>query len=734
MILRDYFRELNQKTMKKYLLLPFFILLFLGSCETEEQTPDKPQIIKKDKISGFVQKGPFVSGTTVTMNELNSQLVQTGKVFTSTIINDMGLFEVNNIELSSSFVEFTSSGFYFNEVSGEISISPITLTSLSDVSDKNSINVNVLTHLEKRRVEKLMKEGKSFAESKTQSRNELLAVFSMSLNNNSSFEQFDISKNTEEGGLLLAISIILQGNRSVGQLTELLSRIQNDFSENGKLDNENIMYSLRITTAGLDLSEIRTNIENRFKELNITSPLPDFETPINKFLVLKNLNISIEGEGTVEEKIVTNLSGREYPINTVVELTPLPEEGWIFDGWAGDLSGSEVPKRITLDGEKNVTVKFKRKDYPLNITIEGEGTVEERIKSDPNGRQYPFETVVELIPVPKEGWAFDGWRGDIVSRENPLIITVKKETNITVKFSQPIFKILENGVTCVCEGVNPGSKGMIDGVEYEAIDNELLRKRRDEGADLTKLCTSMVTDMKELFSGKNFNQPIGNWDVSNVIDMNNMFFSSTFNQPIGDWDVSKVRDMSLMFESSKFNQPIGKWNVGNVTHMGHMFRDSPFNQSIGNWDVSKVTKMRIMFAQTNFNQPIGDWDVSNVKDMDWMFLNAQFNQPIDKWDVSKVTSMMYMFEGSTFNQPIGAWDVSNVTNMLGMFRFSKFNQQIGNWDVSSATNMTQMFRETNFNQNISKWCVKNFATEPQDFSTNSPLTSQNKPVWGTCPD
>jgi hypothetical protein len=107
-------------------------------------------------------------------------------------------------------------------VSGEISNSPITLTTLSDIKDRNSININVLTHLEKRRVETLLKEGKSFSESKKQTRNELLAVFSMASINDTSFEEFDISKNTEEGEILLGISIILQGNRSVGQLTELL--------------------------------------------------------------------------------------------------------------------------------------------------------------------------------------------------------------------------------------------------------------------------------------------------------------------------------------------------------------------------------------------------------------------------------------------------------------------------------------------------------------------------------
>jgi surface protein len=765
--------------MKKYFLLPFIILLFLGSCEKEDQNQDVPQIIKKEKINGFIQKGPFVSGTTVTINELNSEFVQTGKVFTSTIINDLGLFEVNSIELISSFVEFTSSGFYFNEVSGEISNSPITLTTLSDIKDRNSININVLTHLEKRRVETLLKEGKSFSKSKKQSRDELLSIFLMSLNNDSSFEEFDISNNTEEGEILLGISIILQGNRSVGQLTELLSRIQNDFANNGKLDDENILNTLRTSTLGLDFKEIRKNVENRLKELDNSSPIPDFETQIRKFFNPKKLNITIEGEGTVEERIVTNPSVREYPINTVVELTPIPKDGWVFESWEGDLSGSEFPKTILVDKEKNVAVKFK---------------------------------------------------------------------------TNPNFYLHQNEITCICSDTKPGDKGFINGVEIESVDNVLLRRRRSEGVDMTKLCTSLVTNMNSLFRSSQFNQPIGSWDVSNVTNMREMFSNSQFNQPIGDWDVSNVTDMTLMFTNSPFNQTIGNWNVSKVTSMRSMFANSPFNQTIGNWDVSNVIEMEEMFSNSQFNQPIGSWDVSNVHNMMRMFGNSQFNQPIGDWDVSNVTNMIYMFWISQFNQPIGDWDVSNVTNMrevfhrsqfnrpigdwdvsnvtdmtymfayspfnqpignwdvsnvtntvgmfrgslfnhpignwdvsnvfdmeqmfwdsqfnqpignwdvsnvhnmIGMFRGSlfnqpignwdvsnvfdmeqmfwdsQFNQPIGNWDVSNVHNMIGMFRGSQFNQNISKWCGRHLGSEPDDFSINSPLTAENKPKWERCPN
>jgi len=698
----------------------FLILTFLAvSCVEEVETS-----IKKEKISGFVQKGPFVSGTTVTMNELNSELVQTGKVFTSTIINDSGLFEVNNIELISSFVELTSSGFYFNEVSGMISSSQITLTTLSNIEDRNSINVNILTHLEKRRVEKLIKEGKSFSESKTQSRNELLSVFSLSLNNNSSFEEFDISKNTEEGGILLGISIILQGNRSVGQLTELLSQIQNDFSNNGKLDEKNLLNSIRTSTLDLDLQIIRKNIEKRFKELNINSSVPDFETQIRKILSLKNLNITIEGEGTVEEKIVTNSNGREYPVQTVVELTPIPKDGWEFESWDGDLTGTETPQTITVDKEKNVTVKFKRKDYKINITIEGEGTLEERIVTNPNGRMYPFQTVVELTPVPKEGWVFESWGGDLEGTETPQTITVDKERNVTVKFREPIFRLSENGVTCICENVKSGEKGFINGIEYEAVDNNLIRKRRDEGADMTKLCTSLVTDMGVLFNEKSFNQPIGNWDVSNVTDMRLMFRSSNFNQPIGDWDVSKVSTMLEMFQFGNFNQPIGNWNVGNVLNMAYMFEKTPFNQPIGNWNVSKIRSMKSMFKETTFNNPLGNWDVSNVTDMGEMFRESNFNQPLNNWNVSNVTDMGGMFFGTPFNQPLDKWNVGRVTKMWWMFKRTPFNNPIGNWDVKNVRDMGGMFWESKFNQSIGNWNVGNVELMAFMFK-NSPF---NQPI------
>ena len=45
------------------------------------------------------------------------------------------------------------------------------------------------------------------------------------------------------------------------------------------------------------------------------------------------------------------------------------------------------------------------------------------------------------------------------------------------------------------QGFSPGEKASFNGTVYEVVDNQLLRERVRQQADLTKLCTSLVTDM-----------------------------------------------------------------------------------------------------------------------------------------------------------------------------------------------------------------------------------------------
>ena len=176
-----------------------------------------------------------------------------------------------------------------------------------------------------------------------------------------------------------------------------------------------------------------------------------------------------------------------------------------------------------------------------------------------------------------------------------------------------------NGITVkASSGAKAGDKGNINGVVYTIVDKSTLSSMINSGDDVTKVCTSLITEMSNMFSGASaFNQHISSWDVSKVTDMSYMFsYVTNFNQDIGSWDVSSVTDMSSMFNgASSFNQDLSSWDVNNVTDMHYMFSGaSAFNQNISSWGVSRVTNMEAMFMlASSFNQDLSSWDVSDVE-------------------------------------------------------------------------------------------------------------------------
>jgi len=260
--------------MKNIKILISLLFIFFLGCKKL----DKPGSleIKKEKISGYIQKGPFLNGTQISMYELDSKLAQTGKVFNVTITDNKGSFEIDNITLSSNFVYLSADGFYYNEISGAVSSASLKLTALSDITDISTINVNILTHLEKRRIEYLVKQGKTFKEAKTTAQKELLAIFGFTQANMKPSESLDISASGDDNAILLAISLILQGNLSVGELSELLATISADIEPDGVLNNDVLLNNLRESAKALDLTQITTNLNDRFKSLNVIASLPDF--------------------------------------------------------------------------------------------------------------------------------------------------------------------------------------------------------------------------------------------------------------------------------------------------------------------------------------------------------------------------------------------------------------------------------------------------------------------------
>ena len=264
----------------KSALLIIVLIISFCSCKKDSSNPK----VKKYEVSNcFVQKGPFVQGSGISIIELNDNFEPSGSVFNTETKDDLGSFSISAL-LNSKFVEINANGYYFNEVSGKID-GPISLKVFTDLSSVNSLNINILTLLAKDRIKQLMiKDRKEYAEAKKQAEGEILHIFNIpdeiaiDLVN---FDKMDISANNQSAAVLLAISITVQGQLSAGELSELLAKISNDIADNGVLDNKDIKTKINNNGRSLYAENIKNNIINRYSDLNLDIIVAPFEKYID---------------------------------------------------------------------------------------------------------------------------------------------------------------------------------------------------------------------------------------------------------------------------------------------------------------------------------------------------------------------------------------------------------------------------------------------------------------------
>jgi len=256
----------------KFLIIALLII-FVGCSKEEESPGNKP--VKINVLEGKVEKGPFTQGSTVTIQELNQNLALTGKSFQTDITNNEGDFKIEAaIEFVSPYVQIACDGYFFNEVTGELSSSQIRLESIVDISNKRSINVNILTHLTKDRISNLMKEGDSYKDAASQAREELLISFGLQKYKELEFEDLSISSGESGSGALIIISSILLADRTEAQLTEYISGLKENFSTSGTFPDDEIQ-SFKDASKQLSIEDIASNIVSRYKDLGKNILVPD---------------------------------------------------------------------------------------------------------------------------------------------------------------------------------------------------------------------------------------------------------------------------------------------------------------------------------------------------------------------------------------------------------------------------------------------------------------------------
>ncbi len=265
-------------------------------------------------VSGKVEKGPFVQGSTISMATLDSKMNATGKTYSATISDDAGTFGFGSQEFDSPYARITASGYFYNEVTRSLSNGPLTLSALVDLSDKQSVNVNLLTHLKAMRIQKLIStDGKSFKDANSQAQTEILQCFDYEQYAGKDVSQFSITAGTDEAAALIVVSSQIQVGRSEAQITEFISKLSADFAEDGAFSESN-QTALHSGVASLysKMDDIAQGIIDRYSTVGVYVTVKDLKsyvdwdgdgTPGNEFLkegekvTLSQDSIDVPAEG-----------------------------------------------------------------------------------------------------------------------------------------------------------------------------------------------------------------------------------------------------------------------------------------------------------------------------------------------------------------------------------------------------------------------------------------------------
>ncbi len=361
------------KSMNTFMMALLTVLFFVATSCQKDEIADNTRVTD---VSGVVQKGPFNVGTTVTLSELDETLTQTGKTFITEIKNDNGEFGLEGIELASPFVEMKADGFYFDEIAGKNSAARLTLNAIADINDKSTININVLTHLEKPRIVYLISTGYSFSEAKLKAQQEVLDIFNLPADGLGNSESLNIINPGPGNAVLLALSAVIQGYRPVADVSGLLTRIANDLKEDGTLNDAELKSALISHAIYIDPEKTVQNLEVRYANEGTPVNIPEFGLYLNQF---------IENTDFMMEALI------QYPAESSFGINILNQNNSVFEtGYNTNYSmAAETIAGIGLKIELSIIEAEEHAAWGIQV-----GQINWRVSNtDPITRTRTFEVV-----------------------------------------------------------------------------------------------------------------------------------------------------------------------------------------------------------------------------------------------------------------------------------------------------------------------------------------------------
>ncbi|HPP66461.1 MAG TPA: hypothetical protein PKX05_00940, partial [bacterium] len=134
----------------------------------------------------------------------------------------------------------------------------------------------------------------------------------------------------------------------------------------------------------------------------------------------------ISGSGSIQKQP----DQPTYSLDSQITLTAIPDPHYHFVSWYGDISGSENPKTVIMNSNKNVYAVFEVNTYnTYHLVVVNQPSNSAIIH--PSSECYNAGTEITLTCVPFPHYHFVCWADDAIGTETSITIVMDADKNIS---------------------------------------------------------------------------------------------------------------------------------------------------------------------------------------------------------------------------------------------------------------------------------------------------------------
>ena len=294
-------------------------------CDSVKWVPETADgyIVKNASILGAAQKGPFKFDSPLTLREVflhDDTLTYTGREYIDEISSNKGDFVIPKVNLVYPYAVLEVRGLWRNEVTGEWSKDSMTLRTLTDLTNRTEVNINLLTHLEYNRAVQLVNKGYSMFAAKKQAEYEIMTAFGFAttVEYSEDLKTFvpSTSTNHDVNATLMAISLLFIGDRSEAEIQKAIAEFKQDMAGDGEWNDAQTKADMADWAESFDGGSVRANV----KSWNILD-IPAYE---NYLTIYWNNAYELGGCSATRSGVIAqnkNSKSKNYNVHYICKVT-----------------------------------------------------------------------------------------------------------------------------------------------------------------------------------------------------------------------------------------------------------------------------------------------------------------------------------------------------------------------------------------------------------------------------